>query len=47
MASKVVKGLILGTCVGIIAYLLLKDMALAMVLGIVWGLAMIVPNKKG
>lgn len=47
MAEKVIKGLILGVCVGVVAYLLLKDMALAIILGGVWCMAMLVPKKRG
>ena len=47
MAEKIIKGLILGACVGVVAFLLLKDIALAIVLGGVWCMAMIVPNKRG
>ena len=47
MAGKIIRGLILGVCVGGVAYLLLKDITLAIVLGAVWCLAMIVPNKRG
>ena len=47
MAEKIIKGLILGGCIGVVAYLLLKDITIAIVLGGVWAMAMIVPNKKG
>ena len=47
MAEKVIKGLILGACVGVVAYLLLKDMVLAIILGGVWCMAMLVSKKRG
>ena len=47
MVGKILKGLILGGCVGVVAYLLLKDITLAIILGGVWCMAMIVPNKRG
>ena len=47
MAEKIIKGLILGACVGVVAFLLLKAIALAVVLGGVWCMAMIVPNTRG
>ena len=46
MAAKVIKGIILGTCVGVVGYLLLKDITVAIVLGGVWCAAMLVPTKK-
>ena len=46
MVEKVLKGLILGVCIGGAAYLLLKDITIAIVLGGIWAMAMIVPNKK-
>lgn len=46
MAEKIIKGLVLGVCIGVVAYLLLKDITIAIVLGGVWCMAMIVPNKK-
>lgn len=47
MAGKIIRGLILGGCIGAVAYLLLKDITLAIFLGAVWCLSMIVPNKRG
>lgn len=47
MVEKVIKGLILGACIGVVAYILLKDMVLSIILGGVWCMAMLVPKKKG
>ena len=47
MAGKVIKGLILGACVGVVAYILTKDMVLSIILGGVWCMAMLVPKKRG
>lgn len=47
MAGKIIKGLLLGICVGILGYLVLKDITAAIFLGGIWFFAMLVPKKRG
>lgn len=47
MAEKIIKGILLGIGVGILGYLVLRDITAAIFLGGIWFLAMLVPKKKG
>ena len=46
MATKVIKAIVLGACIGVLGYLVSKDIAVALVLGVIWFASMFLPKKK-